>query len=73
MTDMIYTHMTARVPGEDGTFLIKEAPLGEVTLIGIDVLVANGSPHPVVVLPGEVAVQVLKLDLNWGKQQLHIF
>ena len=23
MTDMIYTHMTARVPGEDGTFLIN--------------------------------------------------
>jgi hypothetical protein len=46
---------------EDGTFFIKEAPLGEVTLVGLDALVANGSPQPVVVLPGEVTDVTIEL------------
>jgi len=40
---------------EDGGFLIEEAPLGEVTLIGLDALVANGSPQVVIVNSGQVA------------------
>ena len=41
MTDLIYTHMTARIPDEDGTFLINnygelfEANIGEATPIGL--------------------------------------
>lgn len=45
----------------DGTFLIEEAPLGEVTLIGLDALVANGSAQSVVVLSGEVADVTIEL------------
>jgi len=46
---------------EDGSFLIEEAPLGDVTLIGLDSEVANGSPHAVVVLPGKTAEVTIEL------------
>jgi len=46
---------------EDGSFLIEEAPLGDVTIVGLDALVANGSPQPVVVLPGEVSEVTIEL------------
>jgi len=46
---------------EDGSFLIQEAPLGEVTIIGLDEEVANGSPQLVFVSAGETSE--VRIDL----------
>lgn len=46
---------------EDGSFLIAEAPIGEVTIIGIDEEVANGSPQLVVVSAGETTEVTIEL------------
>jgi hypothetical protein len=46
---------------EDGSFLIEEAPLGDVTLIGLDAEVANGAPSRVLVTAGETAEVTIEL------------
>ena len=46
---------------EDGSFLIEEAPLGDVILVGLDAEGANGAPHFVVVTPGETAEVTIEL------------
>ena len=46
---------------EDGSFLIEEAPLGEVTILGLDGVVANGEPSSVVVQSGQVSDITIEL------------
>jgi hypothetical protein len=46
---------------EDGSFLIAEAPLGEVTLLGLDEEVSNGEPLRVVVVAGEPVEVTIEL------------
>jgi len=49
------------VASEDGSFLIEDAPIGEVTIIGADEEVANGAPQRVLVKAGETSEVTIEL------------